>query len=118
MARGEEALRRFVMAGAEDTDDSSTSLDQSERERMVAKIGKNVEGTEGRRSDWIAALQRKYSRPRSLVKTATMGPRLEIGFVLTGRAGDRFPNPYVCAMAATFTLLAGAAVDSAYPFQI
>ncbi|ETK83231.1 hypothetical protein L915_11521 [Phytophthora nicotianae] len=92
MARGEEALRRFVMAGAEDTDDSSTSLDQSERERMVSKIGKNVEGTEGRRSDWIAALQRKSS--------------------------DSFPNPYVCAMVATFTLLAGAAVDSAYPFQI
>ncbi|ETM43115.1 hypothetical protein L914_11356 [Phytophthora nicotianae] len=36
---------------------------------MVAKIGKNVEGTEGRRSDWIAALQRKQARPLA----ATMG---------------------------------------------
>ncbi|ETP41037.1 hypothetical protein F442_11730 [Phytophthora nicotianae P10297] len=112
MARGEEALRRFVMAGAEDTDDSSTSLDQSERERMVAKIGKNVEGTEGRRSDWIAALQRKPGKDCD-----NGAPDLRLGSSYW-QSSDSFPNPYVCAMVATFTLLAGAAVDSAYPFQI
>ncbi|ETN06526.1 hypothetical protein PPTG_23314 [Phytophthora nicotianae INRA-310] len=85
MARGEEALRRFVMAGTEDTDDSSASLDQI---LTTPEPGKDCDNG---------------------------APDLRLGSSYW-QSSDRFP--YVCAMAATFTLLAGVAVDSAYPFQI